>query len=165
MDEDMTHSPDPSSRGGVEEPLSNRPKIIRFTAGNAGAVYASTHNENQVYRRSLSDVAWRAGTPIQYEPFSSKLDWEIARWAKMRGPGSNALTELLNIEGVSHLQQRQTHRGIPRHDGHHDAKRKIPHIASSVRGIEFALAPAGEPFYLVLDDDWYRELAAHQVKL
>jgi hypothetical protein len=32
-------------------------------------------------------------------------------------------------------------------------------------GVEFALAPAGEPFYLVLDDDWYRELAAHRVTL
>jgi len=32
-------------------------------------------------------------------------------------------------------------------------------------GVEFALAPAGEPFYLVLDDDWYRELAANRVKI
>jgi hypothetical protein len=32
-------------------------------------------------------------------------------------------------------------------------------------GVEFAIAPAGEPFYLVLEDDWYRELAAHRVTL
>ncbi|HTJ06456.1 MAG TPA: hypothetical protein VL624_14020 [Caldimonas sp.] len=32
-------------------------------------------------------------------------------------------------------------------------------------GVEFALAPGGEPFYLVLEDDWYRELAAHPVTL
>jgi hypothetical protein len=32
-------------------------------------------------------------------------------------------------------------------------------------GVEFALAPAGDPFYLVLDDDWYRELAARRVSL
>ncbi|MBV9892375.1 MAG: hypothetical protein JO090_15990 [Rhizobacter sp.] len=32
-------------------------------------------------------------------------------------------------------------------------------------GVEFALAPDGEPFYLVLDDDWYRELAAHRVAI
>jgi hypothetical protein len=32
-------------------------------------------------------------------------------------------------------------------------------------GVEFALAPAGEPFYLVLEDDWYRELAAHRVTI
>ena len=32
-------------------------------------------------------------------------------------------------------------------------------------GVEFALAPAGEPFYLVLDDDWFHELAAHRVTI
>jgi hypothetical protein len=32
-------------------------------------------------------------------------------------------------------------------------------------GVQFALAPAGEPFYLVVEDDWYRELAAHRVTL
>jgi len=32
-------------------------------------------------------------------------------------------------------------------------------------GVEFAIAPAHEPFYLVLEDDWYRELAAHRVTL
>ena len=32
-------------------------------------------------------------------------------------------------------------------------------------GVEFALAPAGEPFYLVLQDDWYREMAAHRVTI
>ncbi|EPQ54137.1 hypothetical protein GLOTRDRAFT_44196 [Gloeophyllum trabeum ATCC 11539] len=35
-----------------------------------------------------------------WAPFVSKLDWEVARWAKLRGPGSTALTELLKIEGV-----------------------------------------------------------------
>jgi hypothetical protein len=35
-----------------------------------------------------------------YAPFSSKLDWEVACWAKMQGLGSNAVTELLSIEGV-----------------------------------------------------------------
>lgn len=39
-----------------------------------------------------------------YAPFESKLDWEIARWAKTRGPGSTALDELLKIDGVSHRQ-------------------------------------------------------------
>ena len=32
-------------------------------------------------------------------------------------------------------------------------------------GVEFALAPGGEPFYLVLEDAWYRELAAHRVTI
>jgi len=40
----------------------------------------------------LSDNPWA--------PFNSKLDWEIARWAKLRGPGSTAVTDLLSINGV-----------------------------------------------------------------
>ena len=34
-----------------------------------------------------------------YAPFNSKLDWEIAHWAKTRGPGATAMTELLQIDG------------------------------------------------------------------
>lgn len=35
-----------------------------------------------------------------WAPFNSKLDWEIARWAKLRGPGSTAVSDLLSIDGV-----------------------------------------------------------------
>jgi hypothetical protein len=35
-----------------------------------------------------------------YSPFTSQMDWEIARWAKLRGSGSTAFTDLLKIEGV-----------------------------------------------------------------
>ncbi|KAJ7789675.1 hypothetical protein B0H14DRAFT_3502730 [Mycena olivaceomarginata] len=28
------------------------------------------------------------------------MDWEVARWAKLRGSGSTAFTDLLHIEGV-----------------------------------------------------------------
>ncbi|KAI0343815.1 hypothetical protein BDW22DRAFT_1477302 [Trametopsis cervina] len=35
-----------------------------------------------------------------YAPFTSQLDWELARWAKLRSPGSTAMTELLQIEGL-----------------------------------------------------------------
>ncbi|KAI0348983.1 hypothetical protein OH77DRAFT_1415714, partial [Trametes cingulata] len=38
-----------------------------------------------------------------YAPFTSRIDWEIARWAKMRGPGSTAVSELLQIEGLVSL--------------------------------------------------------------
>jgi hypothetical protein len=38
-----------------------------------------------------------------YAPFKSKMDWEIAKWAKLRGPGSTAFSDLLAINGVSNL--------------------------------------------------------------
>ncbi|KAJ7201798.1 hypothetical protein GGX14DRAFT_370811 [Mycena pura] len=34
-------------------------------------------------------------------PFRSQMDWEVARWAKLRGSTSTALTELLQINGVA----------------------------------------------------------------
>ena len=70
---------------------------MEFSNHNAGTMYERAHkNVNQDYRHAVSSAD---GLNI-YAPFSSKLDWEVARWAKMRGPGSNAMIELLSIEGV-----------------------------------------------------------------
>ena len=41
--------------------------------------------------------------PNVWVPFASKIDWEIARWAKLRGPSSPALSKLLRVEGVGGL--------------------------------------------------------------
>ena len=108
------HDP-PHLRGDSEGPLSNRPEIVEFAAGNAGAVYERNHqNGNQGYHPSRT--VSNADDPNPYEPFSSKLDWEFACWAKKRGPGSNAVTELLSIEGVrflAFLQLRRTLTDLP----------------------------------------------------
>jgi hypothetical protein len=103
MDEELERDVQPSRRplrlrGGFEGPLSNLPEIDEFSIGNAGSRFKTNHrNVNQGYLQSIS----KADNPNRYEPFSSKLDWEIAHWAKRRGQGSNALTELLNLKGVS----------------------------------------------------------------
>ena len=52
------------------------------------STYEATHN-------SLGDSLWA--------PFQSQCDWEFARWAKMCGPTSTAVTELLAIPEVSPL--------------------------------------------------------------
>jgi Plavaka transposase len=101
MEEDVPPSQDLLHLcGEFEAPLSKRPEIIKFSGGNVGAVYEKkAHIGNQHYCQSVSN----SHHPNRYEPFLSKLDWEIARWAKTQGPGSNSLTELLSIEGVSLL--------------------------------------------------------------
>ncbi|KIJ58277.1 hypothetical protein HYDPIDRAFT_63703, partial [Hydnomerulius pinastri MD-312] len=38
-----------------------------------------------------------------YAPFTSRIDYEMARWAKLRGQGSTAFSDLLSIEGVRDL--------------------------------------------------------------
>ena len=39
-------------------------------------------------------------TSNPYSPFNSQTDWELAKWAKLRGPGSTAFTELMGVTGV-----------------------------------------------------------------
>ncbi|KAF9037045.1 hypothetical protein BJ165DRAFT_1353776 [Panaeolus papilionaceus] len=38
------------------------------------------------------------GSDNAWAPFASCLDWEVARWGKLRGPGATAFSELLAIE-------------------------------------------------------------------
>jgi hypothetical protein len=58
-------------------------------------VKEATPSNNQ-YSAELKDGA----NQNIYAPFSSELDWKFARWAKLRGPGSTSVTELMAIEGV-----------------------------------------------------------------
>ena len=53
------------------------------------------------YQRYASSLATGESGPTEWAPFSTRREWEIARWAKLRGPSSTALTELLEIDGVS----------------------------------------------------------------
>ncbi|KAM6504098.1 hypothetical protein JOM56_001041 [Amanita muscaria] len=51
-------------------------------------------------RHVQSTSSMLIGSNNVYAPFHSQLDWEIARWAKIHGPSSAALTKLLQLEGV-----------------------------------------------------------------
>ncbi|KAG2738024.1 hypothetical protein P692DRAFT_201732025, partial [Suillus brevipes Sb2] len=53
---------------------------------------------NVMYRAQLVDVEDEENL---YYPFASKIEWEVARWAKLRGSSSTAFTDLLSIDGVS----------------------------------------------------------------
>ncbi|KAI1789302.1 hypothetical protein LXA43DRAFT_974334 [Ganoderma leucocontextum] len=52
------------------------------------------HVTYEHYQQHLHDTAHNP-----YAPFASHRDWEVARWAKMRGSGSTAFLDLLAIEG------------------------------------------------------------------
>lgn len=67
--------------GQAGSPISRPP---RGTATGFDA-YAQNVNENQ-------------SNP--WAPFASRIDWEVAKWAKLRGSGSTAFSDLLAIEGV-----------------------------------------------------------------
>ncbi|KAN0141046.1 hypothetical protein V8E53_000802 [Lactarius tabidus] len=69
--------------------------IDLFPFGQPGEPVPGMQQSSTLYeatRDSLGDFVWA--------PFRSQCDWEFARWAKMRGPTSTAVTELLAIPGI-----------------------------------------------------------------
>jgi hypothetical protein len=56
-----------------------------------GTVHGSSSFES--YQRAI-------GSNNSYAPFSSMMDWEFAKWAKLHGPSSSAMTQLLKTKGV-----------------------------------------------------------------
>ncbi|KAM6496353.1 hypothetical protein JOM56_009059 [Amanita muscaria] len=88
-------------RKGAEHVLEKRPHTVAYP-DNAGVVYSTSGlTQNQCYEGQISK-----SSSNPYTPFTSKLDWEIAKWAKLRGPSSTAFTELMAIDGVSQFQVR-----------------------------------------------------------
>jgi hypothetical protein len=88
-----------SRREAIQNALRQQVVVDRFPLPSAGAPLANclpTHNSDHQY-----GMHFHSNPNNPYAPFASKLDWEIARWAKLRGPGSNAMSELLKVEGVS----------------------------------------------------------------
>ncbi|KAF8964880.1 hypothetical protein BDZ97DRAFT_1918584 [Flammula alnicola] len=83
-------------RGGAEEGLRSKPHVVHFPFGQAGKVYAVDGlPENERYREVLG------GIDNPYSPFSSERDWLMAKWQKLRGPGSTAFDELMAIERLN----------------------------------------------------------------
>ncbi|KAF8268831.1 hypothetical protein EI94DRAFT_1682471 [Lactarius quietus] len=73
-----------------------RPKITRYPDQNAGVAHSKMETENQSYEAQVGE----GSQENPYAPFASALDWEIAKWAKLRGPSSTAFTEFMVINGV-----------------------------------------------------------------
>ncbi|KAG2369293.1 hypothetical protein BDR07DRAFT_1477297 [Suillus spraguei] len=65
-------------------------------AGQRTSRHSPDQSANVMYGAQLVDD--ENNTNIYY-PFASKIEWEIARWAKLRGSSSTASTDLLSIDG------------------------------------------------------------------
>lgn len=84
--------------------------VVSF-GGHAGAPIPQADGQPQTLQASRTGFAqYQSHIPNSKEnlwaPFASKADWELACWAKLRGPGSTAFSELLDIEGVCVLYVR-----------------------------------------------------------
>ncbi|EPQ52542.1 hypothetical protein GLOTRDRAFT_79649 [Gloeophyllum trabeum ATCC 11539] len=85
-------------RANAEETLRKQPIVEKFRYGDAGAPIQDAEVAVNSYSQYMHAMAGSSAS--FWAPFASKLDWELARWAKLRGPSSTALTELLQIEGI-----------------------------------------------------------------
>jgi hypothetical protein len=95
-------NPVPLNRHESHNQLSQKPIIQLFNDHpdcNAGA---PLENLTKMSYKTYQDALPKANAvPNIWAPFASKIDWEIARWVKLRGPSSTALSELLRVKGVS----------------------------------------------------------------
>ena len=66
----------------------------KYPSSRAGKPLSHEESRDGVYGTSFG------GGDNLWAPFHSKKDWEIARWAKLRGVGSTAFSEMLAIDGV-----------------------------------------------------------------
>ncbi|KAJ6533574.1 hypothetical protein B0H19DRAFT_964937 [Mycena capillaripes] len=81
----------------AEDRFHEEPIIVKYPSDRAGEEISDERSAST--EQQYSDAL---GTSSNiYAPFTSKIDWEIARWAKLRGSGSTAFTDLLKIEGVA----------------------------------------------------------------
>jgi hypothetical protein len=96
---DATLSPPTrEARKAVEDRFHRRPIVVHYPSDVAGQPLRSDRSKTteQVYKSTLDSSA----DENPYAPFKSKMDWEVGKWAKLRGSGSTAFTDLLQVEGV-----------------------------------------------------------------
>jgi hypothetical protein len=84
---------------------SQDPIITQFPNGRAGRPLMQTTLAYLDYQTALGPSA----EENIYAPFHSCMDYEVACWAQLCGPGATAFTELLHIQGVSrYISYRET---------------------------------------------------------
>ncbi|KAF8878336.1 hypothetical protein BD779DRAFT_1474853 [Infundibulicybe gibba] len=90
-------------RPNLEERFLQRPTVVTFQdtypGSLAGMPIPTTPASKSGYLGYKAQLGTDGETNI-WAPFKSQLDWEVAKWAKLRGPSSTAFTELLKLEGV-----------------------------------------------------------------
>lgn len=107
--EDEDANPPPAAQSHAAESDTTRHRrqqpnyaSVTIFGGRAGEPIPLQHEEFTTtsfgdYHVNLSS----SESASTWAPFLSQIDWEFARWAKLRGPGSTAVSDLLKIEGVS----------------------------------------------------------------
>lgn len=88
------------ARKAAEKRLECDPFVVQYSScyprSQCGAIKESQaqHTADQQYSSAIND------TSNPWAPFSSEIDWKVAKWAKLRGAGSTAFSDLLAINGA-----------------------------------------------------------------
>ena len=101
-DEYIDVNTDPCQEETLNEPTSlnnhqgaDNVFVKHFPSSNAGAaIYEGSIAADYDYYQK------QCGNSKEYAPFASRMNWDIARWAKLHGITSTAVSELLGIKGV-----------------------------------------------------------------
>ncbi|EIW74923.1 hypothetical protein CONPUDRAFT_93688 [Coniophora puteana RWD-64-598 SS2] len=88
----------PAAREHAQRPLRQEPYITPFPTPSAAQPIDTQGHAYDAYTTSIKGCNGQADNV--WAPFASQTDYETARWAKLRGPGSTAFTDLLKVPGV-----------------------------------------------------------------
>ncbi|KAG2743481.1 hypothetical protein P692DRAFT_201886479 [Suillus brevipes Sb2] len=88
------------ARREIEQRLRDHeqePIVVKYPCQRAGQPVDLTQRpSNSTYGTQLGS----SNTDNIYAPFASKMDWEMARWAKLQGISATAFSDLISIEGL-----------------------------------------------------------------
>jgi hypothetical protein len=98
MDDERGRLLNRTERQIVEDTILVNPIVCPFPGYAGQALSEAGPSEYAIYEEQVG-----ADIGNIYTPFESKVDWEFARWAKHRGVGSTAVSDLMGLDGVSRL--------------------------------------------------------------
>ncbi|KAF8876086.1 hypothetical protein BD779DRAFT_1613361 [Infundibulicybe gibba] len=104
LDEQAADAAEAERGPEINRSIPNLPDLVDIDTEDPPQ-YDETHGQQSAGQRheaekNLSNSHSLSTTRNPYSPFTSKIDWEIAQWAKFRGPSSTAFTELMAIDGL-----------------------------------------------------------------
>ncbi|KAL1937051.1 hypothetical protein VTO73DRAFT_15569 [Trametes versicolor] len=97
---DSHGAPDRAMQSRAHDHLRSKTFVSPFPSSRAGA-RVDQPRERTAYEKYQAQIDSVNANP--YAPFVSATDWKFARWAKRRGPGSTAVSELLEIDNLPEL--------------------------------------------------------------
>ena len=95
-DRDMTRG----ARGLAESQLEQQPFVVPYPSQRVGDLAHATVSGQSAHANTSYELEIAQDEMNPYAPFASQLDWEIAKWAKLHGPGFTEFGKLMAIPKV-----------------------------------------------------------------